>query len=186
MRASLRLAALALVAQTGLAPNLTSTMARMPAPVPTSSAVKRRPLSESATCSINSMQPRVVAWVPVPKAKPGSMVMTWRERNFGGVSHGGVTQKDWPTRRGLMKRRQESCQFSPTMTRHLSDLAPRGLRISPSFKNRTTLCLSAVSPRERGKYASNPCRFRTTPGAPCSMRKFATASSFAAPISSDR
>ena len=58
------------------------------------------------------MQLRVVACVPVPKAMPGSMVITWRRRNFGGVNHGGVTQKLLPTRRGLMNRFQEFCQFS--------------------------------------------------------------------------
>ena len=70
---------------------------------------------ESATASRNSMQPRVVAWVPVPKAMPGSMVITWRRRNFGGVKPRWRHPKRFPTRRGLMKRFQECCQFSCRM-----------------------------------------------------------------------
>jgi hypothetical protein len=37
---------------------------------------------------------------------------------LGGGNHGGVTQKVLPTFCALMNRRQESCQFSSSITRH--------------------------------------------------------------------
>ena len=64
------------MAQILRAPNRANAMAKIPEPVPTSSAENYWPPSLSATMFENSMQLRVVACVPVPKAMPGSMVIT--------------------------------------------------------------------------------------------------------------
>ena len=132
------------------------------------------------------MQPRVVACVPVPKAIPGSMTITRRRRNFGGSSHGGVTQNDLPTRRGLMNRFQDCSQFSCLTTFHGSrgSLA-RGLSRAILKIERLTSRRSEPSLREDGKKASSPLRFRTTPGEPRSITTLDSASMFAALVRID-
>jgi len=108
------------IARISLAPNSAKAMASIPEPVPTSKPVNLPAPTRARTISRNSIQARVVAWVPVPKAMPGSIVITCRRRKCGGVSHGGVTQKLSPTRRGLMKRFHDCCQFSCWITFHRS------------------------------------------------------------------
>ena len=60
------------------APSFSAAMARMPDPVPMSST---RSLPCTSLSSI-SRQRLVVSWVPVPKAMPGSMVMTVRPVSY--------------------------------------------------------------------------------------------------------
>src|SRR4030095_13210113 len=90
---------------------------------------------------------------------------------------GGVTQNDFPTRRGLMNRFQELFQFSARITfQSRRAFAARGGSRSSAAKNcRTSFFKSAASPSAE-KNASSPFLLTMTPGEPRSIRKFEAAS----------
>jgi len=116
----------------------------------------------------------------VPKAMPGSMVITRRLRNRGGSSQGGVTQKLSPTRRDLMNRFQECSQFSCLMIFHSMRVFCRceeSRPIAPIYRSTSRRNLAPA--RGAAKKASKPFFLRTTPGAPRSIKKFDSASIFA-------
>jgi len=73
------------------------------------------------------MEAKIVEGPALPNAMPGSIVITRRARNFGGVNQGGVTQNCLPTRLGRIKRFQACCQFSDRAMRH----DKRGLLLRP-------------------------------------------------------
>ena len=98
-------------ANTFPAPILAKAMARIPDPAPTSRAVIFSCVNELVTSSRNSKQQRVVGCAPVPKAIPGSMVMTFRSDGGYVLSHGGVIHKPFPTFWGEKNLRQELFQF---------------------------------------------------------------------------
>src|SRR5687768_2379647 len=168
------------MARISAAPKSVNAIARMPEPVPTSRAENFLAAILEAAASRNSMQSRVVACVPVPNAIPGSIVITRRRRNLGGEIHGGVTQKLLPTRRGLMNRFQECCQFPWPMIFH-----DRRGRLARGDRRVIAPTKRLISPRNEApssgaaKKASKPFFLRTTPGAPRSIKKFASASMFA-------
>ena len=110
VRATLRAMGSLSKAKTSLTPILAKAMARIPDPVPTSRALMIRG-HVRITSSRNSRQPRVVAWLPVPKAMPGSISITFRRNGRLGLSHGGEIKKPLATFCGVKNLRQESFQF---------------------------------------------------------------------------
>ena len=75
-------------------------MARMPLPQPTSTAFT---VSAGSSVASISRQPRVVAWVPVPKARPASMRSGSRPAGRPSLTCEGCTQKG-PTAKGRKER----------------------------------------------------------------------------------
>ena len=80
-------------------------IARIPVPVPTSRKLPPAPESPRAQpalggrkyFSIAARHKRVVSWVPVPKAMPGSMRITIRSWLPASSAQGGAMMKCWPT-----------------------------------------------------------------------------------------
>ena len=138
-------------AHTDFAPNLASAMDRIPDPVPTSNATNSEPRKEAAIRSINSMQPRVVACVPVPKAMPGSIAIKFRWPSRG-VIHGGLTKNCRPTRCGRKNRRQALFQFRSFRIRHRGSSTKDGrlTRCIPR-RNRPTSLRTATESLPWGK-----------------------------------
>ena len=123
-------------------------MAKIPDPVPTSKALNSVPRTKGATCSMNSIQPRVVACVPVPNAIPGSMVITCRRCNVGGVAQGGVTQKALPIFCGRKNLCQELFQFRSFRILHrMRGISTSGwISLIPRRKHRTSSLMEPFSP----------------------------------------
>ena len=90
---------------TGSNPSFAAAIASTPEPHPTSSRLPR------GWSSSSSRQSRVVAWLPVPKARPGSI--TTAIASASGSSHGGPTQSG-PILTGRWNARQRSSQPSST------------------------------------------------------------------------
>src|SRR5215475_15346123 len=123
-------------------------MARIPDPVPTSKALNLVARTKGATRSMYSMQPRVVACVPVPNAIPGSMVITCRRYKVGGVAQGGVTQKALPIFWGRKNLCQELFQFRSLRIFHCRRgvSASGWISLIPRRKDRTSFLMELYSP----------------------------------------
>ena len=85
---------------TGRCHSLAMAMARMPLPLPTSIALT---VSRGSSVASNLRQPRVVACVPVPKARPASMRSGSRPAGMPSATCEGWTQNG-PTSKGRKER----------------------------------------------------------------------------------
>ena len=96
------------VASTRFAPMWAAAMASIPVPVPMSMAVS--PGFTYFSTSLTHMP--VVSWVPVPKAMPGSISITWSPGAVSTVSQLGLISMCAPRRKGLNAFFQLSVQSS--------------------------------------------------------------------------
>src|SRR4051794_40561466 len=106
-------------ALTGEKPSFDAAIASTPDPQPRSQ--NEPPGSSSSSSSRHS---RVVGWVPVPNAWPGSITTSWTPGRTAGCSHGGRTYSRPPSRSGTWKRFQRSAQSSGTSSPRTSTRVP--------------------------------------------------------------
>ena len=143
-------------------------------------ARRRAPASASSS---RTRQPSVLPWWPVPKARPGSMIDGRRGPGARGRPlHGGSTRRRSPTSRGGKDCCQALAHASSSSGR---DLGLGASTAKPSDAERRAVGLDRAQQRGGRHGLGKKARSRggtpggsssTTPSAPCSQRKFVSAS----------